>query len=163
MAYNGRIGSVAVSGTDFARPHGFFKPQGSEKTAFQPAERLDFEIEMGAFISKRVAMGEKVSAMAASEYVFGYVLLNDWSARDIQGYEMNPFGPFHSKSFLTSISPWVVTLDALRGSPTGPPPTHTSKISPTLNLDQKDHGLFDVDLSARVSRKIPKCPWGLLH
>ncbi|KEF53143.1 uncharacterized protein A1O9_11052 [Exophiala aquamarina CBS 119918] len=153
MAYNGRIGSVAISGTDVVRPHGFFKPRSSDKTALHPSELLDFEIEMGAFVSKPVNMGEKVSAMTASEHIFGYVLLNDWSARDIQGYEMSPFGPFHSKSFLTSISPWVVTLDALRGSPTEPPPTHASIVSPTLDLDRKDHGLFDVDLSARVSRK----------
>lgn len=153
MGYNGRISSITISGTDVVRPRGFFKPQGSDKTGYQVSARLDFEVEMGTFISRPIEAPNAASAKEAPNHIFGYVLLNDWSARDIQSHEMHPFGPFHSKSFLTSISPWVVTLDALAGSPTPAPPTQISKVNPLLDLDEKDHGVFDVELSARVSRK----------
>ncbi|KAJ9628196.1 hypothetical protein H2204_009456 [Knufia peltigerae] len=153
MGYNGRISSITVSGTDVVRPRGIFKPGGSDKTGYNTCEKLDFEVEMASIIATPIEAPNSVSAKEAPDHIFGYVLLNDWSARDIQSHEMYPFGPFHSKSFLTSISPWVVTLDALRGSPTAAIPTVESKVSPILDLDEKDQGVFDVDLRARVSRK----------
>lgn len=110
-------------------------------------------MEMGIFISKPIEPGQVVSARDAAEHVFGYVLLNDWSARDIQGHEMFPFGPFHSKSFLTSISPWVVTLDALKSSQSTLAASHANSISPILQCDESDHGLFEVELSVFVSRE----------
>jgi fumarylacetoacetase len=154
MGYNGRISSIAVSGTEVVRPHGFFKPAGEDRTNYQASAQLDFEVEMGAFISLPINGPKTVTAKEAADHIFGYVLLNDWSARDIQKHEMAPFGPFHSKSFLTSISPWVVTLDALRGSRTAPPASCSSPISPVLMCDEEDHGLFDVNLFASISRKI---------
>ena len=106
------------------------------------------------FISKPIEPGTVVSARDAAEHVFGYVLLNDWSARDIQGHEMFPFGPFHSKSFLTSISPWVISLDALKGSQCDMSASHQNPIADILQCDEKDHGLFNVELSVNVSREL---------
>ncbi|OLN97021.1 Fumarylacetoacetase 1 [Colletotrichum chlorophyti] len=111
LAYNGRASSVAVSGTPVTRPWGHVPTPDGPK--FQPSQKLDFEVEMGIFISKPLATGDFVSAVQAHDHIFGLVLLNDWSARDIQFYEMVPLGPFNGKAFGTSISPWVVTLDAL--------------------------------------------------
>ena len=153
MAYNGRVSSVSVSGTDVIRPKGFWKEEDVEHPTYQPTQKLDFEVEMGVFISRPVEPGKIVTAKNAADHIFGYVLLNDWSARDIQGYEMAPFGPFHSKSFLTSISPWVVTLDALRGSPCKVAASHSSTLSPILQCEEDNHGLFDVQLSAYLSRE----------
>ena len=155
MGYNGRISSVAVSGTDVIRPKGFWVSDGAAHSTYQPTRKLDFEVEMGVFVSKPVEPGKSVNAKDAAEHVFGYVLLNDWSARDTQGYEMAPFGPFHSKSFLTSISPWVVTLDALMGSQSKIAASHANPISSLLQCDATNHGLFDVELSVRVSREHP--------
>lgn len=154
MAYNGRISSVAVSDTEVVRPKGFFPNDGAPHPGYQPTRELDFEVELGAFISAPIEAGKTVSAEEAANHVFGYVLLNDWSARDIQKYEMPPFGLFHSKSFLTSISPWVVTLDALKDSQSDPPPSNSSHISPTLVCEKSNHGLYDISLSATLSREL---------
>ena len=154
MGYNGRLSSIDVSGADVVRPCGFFKASGGDRTAYQPSAQLDFEVEMGAFISAPVNAPKTITAKEAADHIFGYVLLNDWSSRDIQKHEMAPFGPLHSKSFRTSISPWIVTLDALKSSPTKLPPVVSSPVSPTLDLDQENTGVFNVDLIASVSRKI---------
>ena len=154
MAYNGRISSVAASDTEVVRPKGFFANEGDLHPTYQPTQQLDFEVELGVFMSAPIKAGKTVSAESAGDHVFGYVLLNDWSARDIQKYEMAPFGPFHSKSFLTSISPWVVTLDALKGSLSKPPASNSTSIAPILVCKTTDHGLYDISLSARVSRKL---------
>ncbi|KAF4415122.1 2-hydroxyhepta-24-diene-17-dioate isomerase [Fusarium acutatum] len=152
MGYNGRCSSVAVSGTDVERPFGFFRPDSTEETRYQATQRLDFEVEIAAIVAQGIELNNTVTAKQASDHIFGYVLLNDWSARDLQVYEMPPFGPFHSKAFLSSISPWVVTLEALKGSPAKPPPTIKSCVHPILDLDETNHGVFNVDLTARVSR-----------
>lgn len=110
--YNGRVSSIVVSGTPIRRPWGYL--QGPNNSAvFSKSQRFDYETELGFFISGQVPIGEVVSADKAREYIFGFVVLNDWSARDIQFYESNPLGPFNGKSSGTSISPWVVTLEAL--------------------------------------------------
>ena len=113
IGYHGRSGTVVVSGTPINRPHGQRKPPEAEAPTFGPSEQLDVELEMGWIAGTGSVHGEPVNADALREHVFGYVLLNDWSARDIQAWESQPLGPFLSKSFATSISPWVVTLDAL--------------------------------------------------
>ncbi|KAI5457056.1 fumarylacetoacetate hydrolase [Mariannaea sp. PMI_226] len=113
LGYNGRASSVLVSGTPIARPYGMVPGIGSSVPEFVPSKRLDYEVEMGIFISKPVQHGELIPAYRARDHIFGLVLLNDWSARDIQMYEMTPLGPFNGKACGTSISPWVVTLDAL--------------------------------------------------
>lgn len=153
MAYNGRVSSVALSGTNVIRPKGFWKQDDTERPVYETTRRLDFEVEIGVFISAPVEPGKAVSARNAADHVFGYVLLNDWSARDIQSHEMAPFGPFHSKSFLTSISPWVVTLDALQGSHCPMATSHSTPILSMLQCDQNSHGLFDIRLSAYLSRE----------
>ena len=153
MAYNGRISSVVVSGTDVIRPRGFFKKSLSDAhVQYQPSQELDFEIELGCFISEPVAAGDTVPARDSSKHVFGYVLLNDWSARDIQKYELHPFGPFHSKSFLTSVSPWVVTPDALRTSLSRPVASNKSELSGHLQNDPVDHAGYDISFSLSLSR-----------
>lgn len=152
MGYNGRLSSIAISGAEVVRPCGFFRMAGDGPTKFQPCAQLDFEVEMGAFISVPVDAPKRITAKEAADHILGYVLLNDWSARDIQKHEMTPFGPLHSKSFRTSISPWVVTLDALKSSPTAPPPVVSSNVSSVLDLEDGDHGIFAIDLVANVSR-----------
>jgi fumarylacetoacetase len=156
MAYNGRVSSVAVSGTDVIRPKGFFlRNPGDKHVEYQASRELDFEVEMGCFVSTPVALGNAVSARNAWKHVFGYVLLNDWSARDTQKYEMHPFGPLHSKSFLTSISPWVVTPDALRGSLARPVAANNSELASYLQNDPDNHAGYDIEFSVTLSRKNP--------
>ena len=113
IGYHGRSSTVVVSGTPVRRPHGQRKAPTATAPTFGPSQLLDVEIEMGWLAGKASVHGEPVSADAVREHVFGYVLLNDWSARDIQAWEYQPLGPFLAKSFATSISPWVVSLDAL--------------------------------------------------
>jgi fumarylacetoacetase len=111
--YNGRASTVVVSGTGVRSPRGQLKPANAEHPSFGPCKRLDFELEMGAVIGQASPMGEMLNEAQAQEMIFGFVLLNDWSARDIQQWEYVPLGPFQSKAFATSISPWVVTSAAL--------------------------------------------------
>ena len=113
IGYNGRASSVVVSGTELHRPNGQIKLPNEARPLFGPCRKLDFELEMGFIVGKDSALGAPVSTAAAPEHMFGMVLLNDWSARDIQQWEYVPLGPFNSKTFGTSISPWVVTMEAL--------------------------------------------------
>ena len=113
IGYNGRASTVVVSGTKVRRPRGQLKPPGAELPSFGACKRLDFELEMGAVIGQASPMGEMLDEAQAQAMIFGFVLLNDWSARDIQQWEYVPLGPFQGKAFATSISPWVVTSAAL--------------------------------------------------
>ncbi|MEM8664640.1 MAG: fumarylacetoacetase [Pseudomonadota bacterium] len=113
IAYNGRASTVVVSGTSVRRPLGQLKRPDEAAPHLAPSQKLDYELELGAVIGAPSAMGRKVSTTEAYEMIFGFVLLNDWSARDIQLFEYQPLGPFQSKAFATTISPWVVTRDAL--------------------------------------------------
>jgi fumarylacetoacetase len=113
IGYNGRASSVVVSGTPIRRPNGQIKLPDQERPVFGPCRKLDIELETGFIIGKPNALGEPIPCESAEEHIFGMVLLNDWSARDIQAWEYVPLGPFNAKSFATSISPWVVTMDAL--------------------------------------------------
>ena len=116
VGYHGRASSVVVSGTSIRRPHGqIMKDPTAEVPTpiFSPSKRLDFELEIGAFLCKANKMGEPVPIKEAENNIFGLVMMNDWSARDIQGWEMVPLGPFNSKNFGTSVSAWVVLMDAL--------------------------------------------------
>ena len=112
LGYHGRAGTVVVSGTDVVRPHGQLKPADAEAPVFAPTRRLDFELELG-FVVGVASRGEPVSPERFADHVFGVVLVNDWSARDIQAWESVPLGPFLGKSFQTSISPWVTPLALL--------------------------------------------------
>ena len=113
VGYHGRASSVVVSGTPIRRPLGQIKPPHSQSPIFAPTAELDFELEMGFFVGVNNQLGQPVSTDQALDHIFGMVLVNDWSARDIQRWEYRPLGPFLAKNFATSISPWVVTLDAL--------------------------------------------------
>ena len=113
VAYNGRASSVVVSGTPIRRPHGQTKAADAESPTFGPTKDLDFELEMGFYVGMPSAMGETVDIGVVKEHILGFVLVNDWSARDVQRWEYQPLGPFLAKSFGTSISPWVVLPDAL--------------------------------------------------
>ncbi|MGF6985260.1 fumarylacetoacetase [Paraburkholderia atlantica] len=113
IGYNGRASSVVVSGTPVRRPNGQRKGPDDARPTYGPCRKLDIELETGFFVGIGNALGSPIDAKAADEHIFGMVLLNDWSARDIQQWEYQPLGPFNSKGFATTISPWVVTLDAL--------------------------------------------------
>jgi fumarylacetoacetase len=116
IGYHGRASSVTVSGTKVVRPHGQSLPgTGSQPQApiFGPSQRLDYEVELGMFVGAGNALGEPIPLAQAEDHIFGLCLLNDWSARDLQQWEYQPLGPFLAKSFATSISPWVVTMEAL--------------------------------------------------
>ncbi|MEZ4824781.1 MAG: fumarylacetoacetase [Bacteroidia bacterium] len=113
VGYHGRASSIVVDGTPIRRPWGQVKPKDANVPAFMPSARLDFELEMAFVIGKESALGEQISTRAAEDYIFGMVLFNDWSARDIQQWEYIPLGPFLGKNFGSSISPWIVTLEAL--------------------------------------------------
>jgi fumarylacetoacetase len=141
VGYHGRAGTVVVSGTDIRRPHGQRGPDD-----FGPSQKLDVELELG-FVIGKPADGP-VAVDRALEHVFGVVLVNDWSARDIQAWEYQPLGPFLGKSFATSISPWVVTLDELdrvAGEPQEPPPLDYLRIEPFA---------FDVPLEIELNGEV---------
>jgi len=113
IAYHGRASSVRVSGGEFHRPHGQVMPPGAAVPQLAPTRRLDYELEVGVFVGRGNALGERVPLAEAERHVFGLCLLNDWSARDVQAWEYQPLGPFLAKNFATTVSPWVVTLEAL--------------------------------------------------
>lgn len=113
IGYHGRSSSIGVSGQQFRRPIGQTMPPNATAPAFGPAKRMDYECEVGVFIGQGNALGDAISIDQAEQHVFGLCLLNDWSARDVQGWEYQPLGPFLAKNFASTISPWVVTLEAL--------------------------------------------------
>ena len=113
IGYHGRASTVRVSGSEVRRPNGQTLPAGASEPVFGPCARLDYELELGIWIGQGNALGEAIPVSRAAEHIAGFCLLNDWSARDIQAWEYQPLGPFLSKSFITSVSPWVVTAEAL--------------------------------------------------
>ena len=113
IGYHGRASSVVVSGTGFRRPYGQQRPGNASGPVFGPSERIDYEVELGVWIGAGNALGDAIPIDTAFDAVAGITLLNDWSARDIQAWEYQPLGPFLAKNFLTSISPWIVTAEAL--------------------------------------------------
>jgi fumarylacetoacetase len=140
IGYHGRAGTVVVSGTPVVRPCGQRKPAGAETPVFGPSTRLDIEAEVGFVVGVPTALGERVPVGRLADHVFGVVLLNDWSARDIQAWEYQPLGPFLGKSFATSVSAWVTPLDALSAAwlpaPRQEPPVlDYLRDSPRLGLD----------------------------
>ena len=151
VAYHGRASSVVISGTDVVRPKGQTKADDAELPSFGPTRLLDFELEMGFFIGTGNKLGEPVPVENAADHIFGMVLVNDWSARDIQKWEYVPLGPFLSKNFATSISPWVVTLDALEPFKT----KRTDQVPEPLPY-LKSKGDFAYDIKLEVNLKTEK-------
>jgi fumarylacetoacetase len=113
IGYHGRASSIIASGTPVTRPMGQSKPDDAALPTFGPSKRLDYELEVGFFVGKGNALGKPIPITEAEQHIFGLCLVNDWSARDIQAWEYQPLGPFLAKSFATTISPWIVTLEAL--------------------------------------------------
>lgn len=154
VAYHGRASSVVVSGTPIRRPNGqiLIDPTAeTKKPTYSTCKKLDFELELGGFICKANNMGEPVSVDSAAEHLFGIVLLNDWSARDVQAWESTPLGPFNAKNFGTSISPWVVHSDALEPFKTNGIKNDASVLPYLQEKDEKSH--FDIKLNVMLKRK----------
>jgi fumarylacetoacetase len=151
IAYHGRSSSIIPGGAPVARPRGQRKEPGSDTPAFGPSQGLDYELEVGFFIGMGNELGRPVGLDQAEERIFGLVLVNDWSARDIQAWEYQPLGPFLSKSFATSVSPWVVTLDALAPfrCPAFPRPAGDPRPLPYLSSRRnEEEGGLDIEVEA---------------
>lgn len=155
VGYHGRAGTVVVSGTPVRRPSGQRKPPAAAEPVFGPSTRLDIEAEVGFVIGTPSRIGEPVAAGDAAEHVFGLVLVNDWSARDLQAWEYQPLGPFLGKSFATTISPWVVPLQALRDARVPAPPQVPTPL-PYLRYSG-DWG-FDLGLEVEVNDTVISTP-----
>ncbi|MEM8926690.1 MAG: fumarylacetoacetase [Bacteroidota bacterium] len=148
VGYHGRASSIVVSGAPVTRPKGQTIPKDSTQPIFGPTQRLDFELEMGFVIGKNTKMGESVSTNEAENYIFGLVLFNDWSARDIQKWEYVPLGPFLAKNFASSISPWIVTMDALEPFRVAGP-AQEPKVLPYLEYNGKKN--YDIHLEVAIN------------
>ena len=155
IGYHGRAGTVVVSGTPVTRPAGQRRIGGAEMPAYGPTQRLDIEAEVGFVIGVPSAPGSRVPAASFAQHVFGVVLVNDWSARDLQAWETRPLGPFLSKSFATSVSPWVVPLEALEYArvegPAQDPP-------PLPYLRRTDRSGLDISLEVLVNGEVISRP-----
>jgi fumarylacetoacetase len=147
VAYHGRASSVVVSGTEIRRPHGQSKAPDATAPVFGPSKSLDYELEMALFVGPGNSLGKPIPIAQAREHVFGFVLMNDWSARDIQTWEYQPLGPFLAKNFCTSISPWVVSLEALEPFRKPLPPQDPDPL-PYLRLT--NDSMFDIQLEAQL-------------
>lgn len=147
VGYHGRASSVVLSGTEVYRPQGQKKKPDSQHPVFGASEQLDFELEMGCFIGPGNQLGEPVSVEEAEDHIFGLVLVNDWSARDIQSWEYQPLGPFLAKNFATSISPWVVPLEALEPFRVSGPKQDPE---PLPYLQSNKPGSFDIQLEVSL-------------
>ena len=152
VGYAGRCSSIAVSGKPVTRPLGQYIEDytATEKNiTFGASRALDYELEIGAIIGRPVEPGTFLNAKDADEHIFGLVLVNDWSARDIQGLEMNPLGPFNGKNFGTSISPWVITLEALKAHEV-PAPERMGPVAPFMH-DEKNVN-YNINLTGSITR-----------
>ena len=153
IGYHGRASSIVISGTEVRRPNGQMKPPDAAEPKFGPSRMLDYELEMGFFVGEMNPLGTPVPIAQAGSHIFGFSLVNDWSARDIQSWEYQPLGPFLGKSFATTISPWVVTLDALEPYrvPVAPRPEGDPKPLPYLWSDEdQQRGAFDIHLEVSL-------------
>jgi fumarylacetoacetase len=161
IGYHGRASSIVVSGTPVRRPHGQTRDDASAPPGFVPTRRLDYEMEVGLYIGRGNEAGEPLPIGAANEAMWGMCLVNDWSARDIQAWEYQPLGPFLAKNFATSVSPWVVTLDALdpfRVPPAPRPEGDPAPLPYLMDATDRERGAFTITLevwlqSARMREK----------
>lgn len=153
IGYHGRASSIVISGTSFARPSGQTRDDASQPPVFGPTRRLDYEMEIGAFVGHGNRIGEPIAVESAEDHIFGLCIVNDWSARDIQTWEYQPLGPFLAKNFATSISPWVVTLDALEPFRVPAFAREEGDPEPLPYLQPAGMG---IDLNVEVSIRTPK-------
>ncbi|MEP6462766.1 MAG: fumarylacetoacetase [Frankiaceae bacterium] len=155
VGYHGRAGTVVISDTPIRRPRGQRKPPDAAEPVFGPTERLDIEAEVGFVIGAPSRLGEPVAAADAAEHVFGLVLVNDWSARDLQAWEYQPLGPFLGKSFATTVSPWVVPLEALAGARV---PAPAQSPPPLPYLRSTGDWAFDLTLEVNLNGTVISRP-----
>ena len=161
IGYHGRAGTVVVSGTPVRRPCGQSKQASATAPSYGPCARLDFEAELGFVVGVPSVLGEPVPARQFPQHVFGVCLLNDWSARDIQGWEYVPLGPFLGKSFGTTISPWIVPLAALEHARVRPPSLDSELVG--YLADSGDWGL-DIDFEVRINgHLVSRPPYSTMH
>ncbi|WP_110969659.1 fumarylacetoacetase [Pseudomonas huaxiensis] len=149
IGYHGRASTIRPSGTDVRRPKGQTLPAGQTEPSFGPCARLDYELEIGIWIGQGNDLGDAIPVAEAAEHIAGFCLLNDWSARDIQAWEYQPLGPFLSKSFISTVSPWVVTAEALEPFRCAQPARPEGDPQPlSYLLDKRDQagGAFDIEL-----------------
>jgi len=147
IAYHGRANSIVASGTDVRRPSGQYCPAGQTTPVFGPTQQLDFELETAFIVGRSTAPGDTVPIAEAEDHIFGLLLFNDWSARDIQRWETQPLGPFLGKNFASSVSPWVVTLDALEPFRVAGPAQDPTPL-PYLQNEGAQH--FDIQLEVLI-------------
>ncbi|WP_446051281.1 fumarylacetoacetase [Zobellia laminariae] len=147
VGYHGRSSTIIPSGTPIHRPMGQTLPKGAETPVFGPSRLVDFELEMAFITTDTNVLGEPISVDEAEEYIFGMVLFNDWSARDIQKWEYVPLGPFLAKNFASSISPWIVTLDALQPFQVK---STAQEPEPLPYLQQKERHSYDINLQVAI-------------
>ena len=150
VAYHGRASSIVVSGTDIRRPFGQMKVEDEQSPQFGPSQKMDFELEVGYFIGGGNSLGQPIPVDEASDHVFGLVLVNDWSARDIQAWEYRPLGPFLGKNLGTAISPWIVPLEALAPFACEPPNQDPAPL-PYLTSDKRT--TYGIHLEVRLERE----------
>ncbi|MEZ5651586.1 MAG: fumarylacetoacetase [Burkholderiaceae bacterium] len=150
IGYHGRASSIRVSGQQFPRPKGQMKAPDADAPTFGPCKRLDYELEIGIWVGRGNALGESIAIDESDDHVFGLCLLNDWSARDIQAWEYQPLGPFLSKNFASTISPWIVTLEALEPYrvPWTRPETDPAPLPYLDSADNRARGGFDLQIEA---------------
>ena len=148
VGYHGRASSIMVSDVAVHRPKGQTIPNGADQPIFGPSARVDFELEMGFITGKNTKLGSSISTSEADDYIFGLVLLNDWSARDIQKWEYVPLGPFLAKNFASHISPWIVTLEALEPFKVAGP-KQEPEVLPYLQYNGQKN--YDVNLSVSIT------------
>jgi fumarylacetoacetase len=149
IGYHGRASTICISGTPFKRPQGQTLAPGATEPSFGPSKRLDYELELGVWIGPGNQQGDAIPIGQAAEHIAGFCLLNDWSARDVQAWEYQPLGPFLSKSFATSISPWVVTAEALAPFRIPQPPRPAGGPQPLaylLDATDQQTGALDIEL-----------------
>jgi fumarylacetoacetase len=161
VGYHGRSSSVVISETPFKRPCGQLQNGSDPAPSYGPSKEMDFELEIGIFLGgKSTALGEPVKMEDANKHIFGFCLLNDWSARDIQRWEYVPLGPFGSKNFCTSISPWIVTLEALERFRCAPS-SGVQVPTPLPYLQDPDYSSFDIQLQVLLRTPALKDPFQL--
>jgi fumarylacetoacetase len=166
IGYHGRSSSIEISGARVLRPRAQIKGPNDAEPTYRPSQRLDYELEMGVWIGGGNRRGEPIAIASADDYVAGLCLLNDWSARDVQAWEYQPLGPFLAKNFLTSISPWIVTSEALapyRAAQPKRPPGDPAPLPYLTDTRDQTQGAFDITLEVHLSTKRMRETGGAPH
>jgi fumarylacetoacetase len=151
IGYHGRASSVRASGEPVIRPSGQRKPPEADAPEYGPSRRLDYELELGLWIGRGNSLGNAIPIAEAADHIAGWCLLNDWSARDVQAWEYQPLGPFLAKNFLTSVSPWVVTSEALAPFRRPMPPRPEGDPDPLPYLSSDDDSAFSIEVEVSLT------------